>query len=280
MNRRRLTQRFPWLVPLRTWQRKKCFYLAMALDGSQYCRVRSPQRLPHLLFRSACPMYNTQTGFDMRYQRNKVFNLKLAAAPLDGLIIGPGETFSFCQAVRHADRQVRYKEGLTVVDGRLTTAYGGGLCQLSNLLFWLFLHSPLTLVERHGHLVKDFPEPPSDAPMGVDATICEGWKDLKVRNDTPDRFQIGIQFQGENIVGSLYGDRESGVRYEIRNGPAHYLRRDGQIYQRVQVLRLTFRPGEGEPVSSPLYWNQCAIGYPLPAGTPVEGEGEQASGRR
>ena len=61
-------------------------------------------------------MYNTQTGFDMRYQRNKVYNLKLAAAPLDGLIIGPGETFSFCQAVRHADRQVRYKEGLTVVD--------------------------------------------------------------------------------------------------------------------------------------------------------------------
>ncbi len=48
MNRRRLTRRFPWLIPLRTWQRKKRFYLAMALDGNRYCRTRSPQRLPRL----------------------------------------------------------------------------------------------------------------------------------------------------------------------------------------------------------------------------------------
>ena len=46
------------------------------------------------------------------------------------------------------------------------------------------LHTPLTLTERHGHQVKDFPEPPSDAPLGVDATVAEGWLDLRVRNDT------------------------------------------------------------------------------------------------
>lgn len=78
-------------------------------------------------------------------------------------MIAPGETFSFWLAVRYADRHTPYKEGLAMVNGELVPQKGGGLCQLSNLLFWLFLNSPLTLVERHGHAVKDFPEPPSDA---------------------------------------------------------------------------------------------------------------------
>ena len=96
-------------------------------------------------------MYNRSTGFSMMYQKNKVFNLKLAAATMDKLVIRPGETFSFWQLVRYADRDTPYREGLVEIDGKLTTRPGGGLCQISNLLFWMFLHTPLTIVERRGH---------------------------------------------------------------------------------------------------------------------------------
>ena len=61
------------------------------------------------------------------------------------------------------------------------------------VIFWLFLHAPLTILERHGHDRKDFPEPPSDALLGVDATIYEGWLDLKVRNDTPIRTSLDFR---------------------------------------------------------------------------------------
>ncbi len=92
----------------------------------------------------------------MVYQENKIFNLKLVAAVLNNLVIKPHETFSFWKLVRNADKAVPYKDGLIVTDGVLTTSYGGRMCQMNNLMFWLFLHTPRSAVERHGHGVKIF----------------------------------------------------------------------------------------------------------------------------
>ena len=143
MARKRLTQRFPWLLPLRRRQRKLCFYLGLALDRDRYARRQQTELLPWPVFETRCPMLNERTGFDLRYQENKIFNLKLAARKLNGLLIAPGESFSFWYALRGADRETPYKEGLAERDGRLLTEYGGGLCMLSNLLFWALLHTQL-----------------------------------------------------------------------------------------------------------------------------------------
>ncbi len=270
MNRKQITQLFPWLIPLRKWQRKIFFYLGMRLDRNRYSTVISQKQLPVEVFSSGCPMYNRDTGFDMIYQENKVHNLKLAAAAFDRMLIRPGETFSFSLATRHADRREPYRDGLTVIGGRLTTAPGGGMCQLSNLLFWVFLHSPLTVLERHGHSSKDFPEPPSDAPMGVDATLAEGWKDLKVRNDTDYTFQIHIAFDRENIFGYLYADRQDPLLYSVGNGPVSYHRRQGGIWEEVDVIQtLTDRESGQVQRDRLLYRNVCRIGYPLPEDTPI-----------
>lgn len=271
MSRKQITQLFPWLVPLRKWQRKLFFYLGMRLDRNRYSSAISETLLPVEVFSSGCPMYNRDTGFDMIYQENKVHNLKLAAAAFDGMLIRPGETFSFSLATRHADRREPYRDGLTVIGGCLTTAPGGGMCQLSNLLFWVFLHSPLTVTERHGHSSKDFPEPPSDAPMGVDATLAEGWKDLKVRNDTDCTFQVHIAFDRENIYGHLYADRQDPLLYCVRNGPVSYRRRQGAVWEEVDVIQtLTERESGQVQKERILYRNVCRIGYPLPEGTPIE----------
>lgn len=270
MKRRRITELFPWLIPLRVRQRKLFFYLGMKLDRNHYTAVLSKDLLPIEVFSSSCPMYNRNTGFDMIYQENKVHNLKLAAAAIDHMLIRPGETFSFSLSTRHADRREPYREGLTVIGGELTTAPGGGMCQLSNLLFWVFLHSPLTIVERHGHGSKDFPEPPSDAPMGVDATLAEGWKDLKVRNDTDYTFQIHIDFDRENISGTLCADRSSPLAYSVSNGPVAYYRRQGAIWEEVDVIQtLTDRESGQEQSTRTLYRNVCRIGYTLPEETLV-----------
>lgn len=270
MKRRRITELFPWLIPLRTWQRKLFFYLGMRLDHNHYTTTQSQEQLPTCVFSSSCPMYNQDTGFDMIYQENKVHNLKLAAATIDHMLIRPGETFSFSLATRHADRRESYRQGLTVINGQLTTAPGGGMCQLSNLLFWIFLHSPLTVVERHGHGSKDFPEPPSDAPMGVDATLAEGWKDLKVRNDTDYTFQLHIAFDQENISGHLYADRQDPLDYSVGNGPVTYYRRQGAVWEEVDVIQsLTNRESGQVQSTRTLYRNVCRIGYKLPEGTSI-----------
>ncbi len=270
MAKKRLTQRFPWLVPLRRRQRVFCFYWGMRLDGRRYAAVRSGEELPRRVFEANSPLYNRETGWDMRYQENKVHNLKLAAAMLDGMLIQPGETFSFCRAIRRADRRVPYKDGLTVVDGKLTAAPGGGLCQLSNQLFWLFLHAPLTVVERHGHGTRDFPDPDGGMPLGVDATISEGWLDLKVKNETADTFQLRLSFDPEHLTGRLLSSAEPEAVYRVVNGAVTYCRRGGAVYEEAEVVREKIPAGGDEAAESQLlYRNVCRIGYPLPEGIPV-----------
>ena len=56
MTRRRMTQIFPWLLPLRRWQRRFCFYAKMGWDGIPYATCRERQELPYPLFETSCPM--------------------------------------------------------------------------------------------------------------------------------------------------------------------------------------------------------------------------------
>jgi len=265
MGRKRLTQIFPFPLPIREAQRKICFYAGMRFDSRRYAETIDTKQLPYTLFEAGCALYNHNTGFDMAYQENKVFNLKLAAKTLNGLLIRPGETFSFWRLVRHADKKVPYKDGLTVKDGKLTTAQGGGMCQMSNLLFWMFLHTPLTVIERSGHDIKEFPEQNSDAIKGVDATISEGWLDVKVRNDTEHTYQIAVAFDDENIIGRIFADKRPQVLYSVTNSGVAYFRESGGIYESVQVERSEMDADTGEMTRQALlYTNKCKICYPLP----------------
>lgn len=265
MNRKRLTQMFPWLLPLRRFQKTTCTYLRMRFSRCRYASHKSDVLLPYTLFGDSSPLYNHETGFDMCYQENKVFNLKLAADTLHTILIRPGESFSFWWLVRKADKKIAYKDGLVVINGQLTTAPGGGLCQMSNLLFWLFLHTPLSISERHSHGIKDFPDPKEDALLGVDATVSEGWLDLQLSNNTEQTFQISLSFDESHILGSILTDKEPEISYQLANDKLAYYRRGEKVYEEVDVWRLAIDNNSKEELSKELlYRNSCEIGYALP----------------
>lgn len=242
MTRKRMTQIFPFLLPFRKWQKKKMFYLRMRLDGRRYAKKRQEtvegMELPYTIFETSSLMVNENSGFDMAYQLNKVHNLKLAAKTLNHIVIAPQETFSFWQLVRHADDNERYKDGLTLVNGKIVGAYGGGLCQLSNMLFWLFLHTPMEIVERHGHAAEHFPPTTTDLPCGTDATVSEGWADLKAYNGTDNTFGIEVSFDEHFMYGRIMAKMPVDTQYEVYNSDVSYVRRDGKIYQMATVCRL------------------------------------------
>lgn len=274
MSRKNITQMFPFLTPLRLVQRKAFFYASMRFDGHTYAKAMQDELLPHKLFSTDSGLYNGNTGFDMVYQENKVFNLKLAAKTLNGLLIKPGETFSLCRAMRNADKYTPYKDGLVVKNGKLSTSYGGGLCQMSNLLFWVFLHSPLTIKERHTHKAKDFPTMRSAEPEGVDATISEGWLDLKVKNETNTTFQINLAFDDASITGSLFTNKVIQFIYEIDGKDLSYFRENDAVYQTISIYRREIGIDTREIVSEKLlYTNLCVINYQLPDGTEIYEKG-------
>lgn len=68
MKRKRLTQVFPFLLPIRKWQRKKLFYLEMLIDGNKYAKNKSEALLPNTVFETSSLMLNENSGFDMKYQ--------------------------------------------------------------------------------------------------------------------------------------------------------------------------------------------------------------------
>lgn len=270
MSRKRLTQVFPFLLPLRKWQRKKLFYLEMLLDGNRYAKRKSETLLPNTVFETSSLMLNENSGFDMQYQINKVHNLKLAAKKINKVIIAPNDTFSFWQLVRWADRQEKYKDGLNLVDGKIIGSYGGGLCQLSNMLFWLFLHTPMTVVERHGHAVESFPSTTEDLPCGTDATINEGWLDLKVRNNTDNAFQIEICFDDRFMYGRILSQTPVAVDYKVFNSTVFYVKREEKNYQIATVCRFETDRLTGAQTEKELYINKCEIAYALSADANIE----------
>ena len=162
-------------------------------------------------------MLNENSGFDMKYQYNKVHNLKLAAKTIDGLLIAPGRPSPSGSLCGGRTAGSPYRDGLILVNGQIEASYGGGLCQVSNMLFWMFLHT-LTIVERHGHRVESFPSTDEDQPCGTDATVNEGWLDLKVKNETDQTFQILITFDEEYMYGEICSDREWPVSTRFSTG--------------------------------------------------------------
>lgn len=263
MQRKRLTQLFPFLIPLRTKQRKFCYFLKMRFDKNTYCSVKSGCPLPFSVCSHQSCIYNQDTGFDMIYQENKAHNLRLGAAALEGLLIRPGETFSYSLAVKDADKNTPYKDGLIMRDGKLTADYGGGMCQLADLLFSLFLDSPLTITERHGHKIKDFPDPDGDCVLkGGDATVFEGWLDLKVRNDTNMTFQLTFSFPDNDIRGTLLSNEKDRYSYKAANGSVTLKQEQDGLYEEAQVVREKYLENSLESTQL-LYVNRCKINYEI-----------------
>ncbi len=255
MRTKRLTERFPYLLPIRKLQRKVFFYIGMKLDANQYATKKAHNILEHQVFTTKSKMVNTESGYDIQYQLNKVDNLKLVAKTIHKVIIEPNETFSFWMLAKNAEKYGKYKKGLAMVNNEITSVEGGGLCQISNLLFWVFLHTPLTVVERNPHSAETMPQPKGDIPAGVDATIAEGWLDLKVKNETEETFQVLVEFDEDFIHGTIVSNKPQEVLYTVESENLRYARENGKIYRYNEIYKVGYGQFNGEIVSKELVLN-------------------------
>lgn len=187
-----------------------------------FARERSKERLPCLQFAHATPLLRQLKDVDMALQRSKVTNLKLAAERLDGILIRPGETFSYWRCVGNPCRRRGFVEGMVLRGGKVCSGVGGGLCQMSNLIYWMALHTPLTVVERHHHGYDVFPDANRTQPFGSGATCAYPHADLMLRNDTDETFQLTVRVGERDLEGSILGETPPAFRYEI-------VERDGEM---------------------------------------------------
>ncbi len=140
-------------------------------------------------------------------ERGKVHNLRLAARELDGLRMPAGEVFSFWKHIGRTSRAKGYVFGRQIQEGCLIPARGGGICQLTNMLYEAALNAGCEIIERHPHTRK-VPGAPTNKP---DATVAWNHIDLRFRPRqdlvlrvylTPD--ELKVQFLGEKTKKLLF----------------------------------------------------------------------------
>ena len=172
-------------------------------------------KLPHLVANHRTPLYRKLRKVDMWLQKNKVNNLKLAAGRIDGLVLNPGETFSFWRSVGKPTKTKGYLEGMVLNNGTFAPGVGGGLCQLSNLIYWMILHTPLTVVERWRHTYDVFPDSNRTQPFGSGATVVYNYIDLQIRNDTKYRYQLAVNVGKSDLEGELRCEKPCPYEFEV-----------------------------------------------------------------
>lgn len=168
-----------------------------------------------LVFQHSTPLLRQLKNVEMYLQHNKITNLRLAAAKINGLVIRPGETFSFWKTVGNPTARRGYLEGLVLENGHIGKGTGGGLCQMGNLLYWMALHSPLTVAERWRHSYDVFPDDARTLPFGSGATLAYNYIDLQLRNDTRQPLQLQVWLSETHLHGAIRTNQPPDEWYEV-----------------------------------------------------------------
>ncbi|MBP3597272.1 MAG: VanW family protein [Clostridia bacterium] len=194
-------------------------------------------------------------GVDMELQKNKVKNLQLAVKKIDGLIIKPGEEFSFWKLIGNATKRKGYLEGLVINNGQMKKGYGGGLCQLANMIHWLVLHSPLEVTELHHHSDALFPDVKRRVPFGTGTSISYNALDYRFKNTTNNDVQLRLWLDETMLYGELRSTIEISQKYKIVEEDHHFAKQDGIFYRNSKVYRLIIDKKSKEVIKKELILN-------------------------
>lgn len=130
---------------------------------------------------------------------SRIYNIQLAASRLNGIIIPPGEIFSFNSALGDVSAFTGYQQAYIIKDGKTVLGDGGGVCQVSTTFFRAALASGLPIIERRAHSYRVYYYEQDSGP-GLDATVYSPTTDLKIKNDTPAHILIQAWVDRKNMT--------------------------------------------------------------------------------
>ena len=260
----RLTERHPALFPVAVRLHRARRRWHWMTGDETWAAGRASAPLPTRVKRHRSLLLRQLGESEMWLQHNKVTNLRLASERVDGILIRPGETFSFNKVVGNCTRRKGYVAGMKLSNGDAEAGVGGGICQLANLLHWMFLHSPLTVVERSEHSFDPFPDKGRVLPWGVGCSIVYNYVDLVVRNDTDTTFQLLVSVGERYLEGELRADREVPHTYSVFARDEQFLRHEGRVFRRNEIWRTVIDRRTGVAVGEELVKTNCALVKYLP----------------
>lgn len=221
------------VIKCRTSRRIRDFF-----SPADFAKSRQKERLPVIVYRHNSLIRRQLGNADMLLQENKAVNLSIAAPRINEIIIKPGETFSFWKLVGNTTAKKGYKEGLTISNAQTKAGIGGGMCQMTNLIHWMILHTPLKIVEHHHHDGFDlFPDFKRQVPFGTGTSIMYNYLDYRFKNESDITYQIIIYVTDTHLCGELRANKAIDVKYHIQTENEHFVRQGDDVYRKGEVYR-------------------------------------------
>lgn len=243
--RKLISQRHPLLYFFAVWTRRMQRKALLLFDDKKYTVAKSAEKLPFRIKKHQSVLLKKLGENNMQLQINKITNLKIAAAQINSILIRPTETFSFCKLVGLPTSKKGYLPGMELSFGEARAGIGGGICQISNLIHWLVIHSPLTVNERYHHSFDPFPDDGRVLPFGSGATVFYNYRDYQFTNNTPYTFQINLWFTEKCLEGELRIDQQLDFAYHVFEKEHQFLKIDNQFFRKNEIWREKFLKFQG-----------------------------------
>lgn len=145
----------------------------------------------------------------------RINNIKLCAAKLNGLVLNPGEEFSFNGTIGQRTTEAGFKAAAAYNDGQVVQEVGGGICQVSSTIYCAAMLAQMTTVERTCHMFVV-----TYLPYGLDATVSWPGPDYKFRNDRdyPVKIVAYCNDADKSITIEIWGTDVDGSYVELTSG--------------------------------------------------------------
>ncbi|MGH2667246.1 VanW family protein [Flavobacterium sp.] len=130
---------------------------------------------------------------------NKLHNLTVASCKIETIVVMPNQFFSFWKIIGEPNERNNFKKGRNIVNGIVSEEIGGGLCQLSSIIYFTALKTDLQITERYNHSLDIYKEEDRFTPLGADATVVYGYKDLRIKNTFSFPIKFSFTFE-ENFI--------------------------------------------------------------------------------
>lgn len=224
-------------------------------SNDRFAKRPSADRLPTVISTMRTHMIRRAPGVDLTSQLNKATNIRLASACINGVVIHPGEVFSFWHLVGNTTKRKGYKEGRVIIRNRLVMGIGGGLCNLANTLNRLILHSPLTVTEFHKHSDALAPDEGERIPLAAGTAVGYNYIDYRFKNETNQDFQIWVWCDGEDLCAELRAEHSIPCDYALLEEDHHFCREGNTYYRRSKLFRTVTDRATGELLEKELIWD-------------------------
>ena len=226
------------------------------INGRKFAKRRKNENLEYIWKGENKILLRKLQGVDMDLQKNKITNLTLASKKIDGLIINPGEEFSFWNTVGNATKRKGYKVGLVISNSQMKQGIGGGLCQMANMIHWLVLHTPLQVTEIHHHSDALFPDSRRKSPFGTGTSISYKALDYRFKNTSNNPIQIRVWLDDTFLYGELRSTVPLKEKYKIIEEDNYYAKDEkGVFYRNSKVYRIIIDKETNKEIKKELILN-------------------------